>query len=786
MKNRSALGAKLPHESAYLHVSGEARYVDDLPEPHGMLHAQILPSPWAHARILRKDATHARNVPGVHAVLFAEDLPAHNQVGPVIPDEPLLATDLVHCVGQAVAVVYAETPDQARAALAKIEVDYEPLEAVLDIDTALEKQHHHGTPHRIVRGDPDQVIKNAPHRLQGSAASGAQDHFYLETHCALAIPGENRTLEVFSSTQHPSETQILVAEHVGWGRHQVVVTSPRMGGAFGGKETQAAHWACLAAVGAVLTGRAVKAWLSRDQDMTTTGRRHPFKTSWNVGFDDEGKILGLDAHIVGDGGWAADLSLAIVDRACFHIDNTYWLPHVRIVGEVVRTNHVSNTAFRGFGGPQGMVVIERIIEQIAYALDRDPLEVRKRNFYAEDTCNQTPYGQTVEGFRIPRMLKQLEASSDLHERRNAIEKFNAQHEWIKRGIALTPVKFGISFTASFLNQAGAYIVLYADGTAQLNHGGTEMGQGLYQKMVQICAHELGLPVDAIRPMPTATDKVPNTSATAASSGADLNGQAVALAARSIVDRLKAVAADQLNTTPDQIQIRAGQAHTTPPSPDAWAWHNTQSITLPEVTQAAYMAQISMAAAGFYRTPDIGYDRDAGHGKPFHYFAYGVAASEVEVNGLTGEWKCLRADVVHDVGDSLSPDIDKGQVEGAFVQGMGWLTCEEMVWSAEGHTLTHSPSTYKIPAVGDAPTDFRVDLLQSAPQEGVIHGSKAVGEPPFMLAISVYVALERAVRAFGNHQVAVALNIPATIETIALAVDEVRQRAADKKHVEASK
>jgi len=786
MANRSPLGAPVAHNSAYLHVSGEARYVDDLPEPPGMLHAQILPSPHAHARILSANAKRARDLDGVHAVLFADDLPAHNEVGPVIHDEPLLANGTVHCVGQPVAVVYAESLEIAREALAAIDVVYEPLEAVLDIATAMAKNQTHGTPHRITRGQPDAAIQNAPHRLSGTAVSGAQDHFYLETHCALAIPGENRSLEIFSSTQHPSETQTLVAEHVGWGRHQIIVTSPRMGGAFGGKETQAAHWACLSAIGAVQTGRAVKAWLNRDQDMTTTGRRHPFQTEWGVGFDDDGRVLGLDAHIIADGGWAADLSLAIVDRACFHIDNTYWLPHVRIIGEVAKTNHVSNTAFRGFGGPQGMVVIERILEQIANTLDLDPLTVRRRNLYDEAPHNRTPYGQAISGFRIPRMLDQLEASADLHVRREAVERFNRQHEWLKRGIALTPVKFGISFTASFLNQAGAYIVLYSDGTAQLNQGGTEMGQGLYQKMVQVCAHELGLPLAAVRPMPTATDKVPNTSATAASSGADLNGQAVANAARTLVNRLRPIAAELLNCEPAAVQLRAAQLEPNAPTAEAWAWSGDKAASLQEVTQAAYLDQVSLAASGFYRTPDITYDREAGQGKPFHYFAYGVAVSEVEVNGLTGEWKCVRADIVHDVGDSLSPDIDKGQVEGAFVQGMGWLTREEMVWSPQGHTLTHSPSTYKIPAVGDAPTDFRVELLEHAPQEDVIHGSKAVGEPPFMLAISVYVAIERAIRAFGSPGASVNLGVPATIEAIAIAVDEVRRNADGKKHVEASK
>ena len=761
----SPLHKPLPHESALRHVSGDARYVDDLAEPAGLLHGYPVGSAVAHGRIVRRDATKALQVPGVHAVLFASDIPGHNQVGPVVPDEPLLATDTVSCVGQIVAIVFADTRDAARQAAAAVEIEIDPLPAVLSIDAGIEAGQFHGPTHTIARGDADAALTSATHRLQGDVRCGAQDHFYLETHAALALPGEDRSIRLICSTQHPSETQHLVAHVLGWSSSRVTVECPRMGGGFGGKETQAAHYACLAALGSWHTGRPTKIRLERDQDMTLSGRRHPFLGRYDVGFSDDGVIQGLSVKLYADGGWATDLSMAILDRGLFHLDNAYWLENVTLVGEVVKTNHISNTAFRGFGGPQGMLVTEALLDHIANHLGLDPLAVRRANLLGDAPRNRTPYDQEVRDFRIPRIFDELEQSASYAERLEQVAAFNAAHPFTKRGLALTPVKFGISFTASFLNQAGAYIVVYADGSVQLNHGGTEMGQGLYTKMLQVCAHALGVPLDAIRHMPTSTEKVPNTSATAASSGSDLNGEAVKNAATPLVDRLRPVAAGLLGGS---CTVRADDPDGGPDG--AWAWNDSGSVTFSEVTQAAYFQQVSLASAGFYRTPDIGYDRTAGRGKPFHYFAYGAGCAEVEVCGLTGEWRLVRMDILHDVGNSLSPDIDRGQVEGAFMQGLGWITMEEMLWSPEGRTLTHGPSTYKIPAIGEAPEDFRVALLDRAAQADVIYGSKAVGEPPFMHGISVWSALCRAASAFGAP---VQIPVPATCEAILFACEASR-------------
>jgi xanthine dehydrogenase large subunit len=767
MSHTTPLGKALPHESALRHVSGEARYVDDLPSAPQALVGLVLGSTEARARITGRDRSRALQVPGVHAVLFASDLPGENNVGPVIHDEPVLAADEVFCVGQPVAAVIADTMAAARKALQAIEITYEPLPAIPDLKAGIAAKSFIGEDHVIERGHVQETLASAPHRLTGSSESGAQDHFYLETQAALAIPGEDRQITIWSSTQHPSEVQTLVAGVLGWGRSRVTVECPRMGGGFGGKETQAAAWACLAAVAAMRLSRPVKLWLDRDSDMSFTGRRHPFHTDYDVGFDDDGRILALSADLYADAGWAADLSLAILDRGLFHMDNAYWLPNVRLCGRVVRTNRVSNTAFRGFGGPQGMVVIERIVEAVAQHLGLDPLEVRRRNFYGASPHDRTPYGQQVTDFRLHRIVDALSKQSELAARKQAVADFNTANTWRKRGIALTPVKFGISFTASFLNQAGAYVLLYADGTVQLNHGGTEMGQGLYTKMLQVCSHALGCPLQDIVHVHTSTGKVPNTSATAASSGSDLNGAAVQSACRQLVERLEPVAAELLGASTEEITIAADFAGERPDKDGvpAWAWTDDGSVTLAEVATAAYLQQIQLSAAGFYRTPDIGYDRAKGQGKPFHYYAYGAAVSEVEVDALTGQWRLLRVDILHDVGSSLSSDIDKGQVEGAFVQGLGWLTTEECVFDDAGKMVTHSPSTYKIPAIGDVPVDFRVHLLDRAEQPGVVYGSKAVGEPPFMLAISTHTAISRAAHAFHPSAPWVPVDVPATNEAI---------------------
>jgi xanthine dehydrogenase large subunit len=763
----SPLHHSSPHESGLRHATGEALYVDDFPAPHGMLHAFPVPSPHAHARITRKDAAKARAIPGVHAVLFAEDVPGHLHVGPIVHDEELLAKDEVLHVGHPVAVVIAESRAIGRAAAAAIELGWEPLPAILTIDDAVAAGSFIGTPHRIRRGDADAALAASATRVAATVANGGQDHFYLETHAALVIPEEGGNYRVLSSTQHPTEVQGEVANVLGIGRHRVICEVPRMGGGFGGKESQASNIAAIAALGAWHTGRPVKLWLDREQDMTWTGKRHPFQTAYEAGFDADGRITALRVRMFANGGFSADLSTAILDRGLFHLDNAYFLPVVDFEGQVARTNLPSNTAFRGFGGPQGMLVVEDAIQRFAERTGRDPASVRKLNFYGDSPRDVTPYGQVVPKSRSTRIFDELTHSSDYGPRRAGIEAFNASHAWIKRGIAYQPVKFGISFTNALLNQAGALVLVYADGTVQLNHGGTEMGQGLHTKMLAVAAHELGVPVARIRVMTTATDKVPNTSATAASSGSDLNGAAVREACVTVRERMRAVAAAMLGVPGDILRFEGGRVGV-PGGLD---------VAFADVARTAWVTQVSLSSTGYYRTPGIVYDRNAGKGTPFFYYAYGGAVVEVEVSGLTGEHRVLRADLLHDVGDPLIPSIDKGQVEGAFIQGLGWLTCEEVLFDAKGRCLTHGPSTYKIPAIGDTPADFRVKLLDRATQDGVIGGSKAVGEPPLMLAIGAVGALRYAISAFGARGKEVELKLPATPEAILRAVEEQRVTVA---------
>ena len=764
----SPLRQPLLHESGLKHTTGEARYVDDWPTPPGMLVAQVVVSPLAHAKLKGVDTRAALQVKGVVAVLTAKDVPGTNDVGPVIHDEELFAHDTVRFLGQSIAVVVGESYEACRAGVAAVKVDLEPLPTVLTIDQAIEQKSFLSTNHRLTRGDSKAALAKAPVRFQGEVVTGGQDHFYLETQCTLAIPEEGPALRLLSSTQHPSEVQTIVAHVLGWGRHQIVVEVPRMGGGFGGKETQAAPYAAMAALAAVKTGRPVKVWLNRDQDMMWTGKRHPFKTRFDVGFSNDGQLLALEAELFADAGFSTDLSRAILDRALFHMDNGYFIPDVTVTGHLAKTNLPSNTAFRGFGGPQGMAVIEDIMSRAAERLGLEPSELRRKNFYGAAPRNVTPFWQEVKDCRLERLFSELLASSEYTRRKAEVESFNASHRHAKRGIAITPVKFGISFTTSFLNQAGAFVVVYADGSVQLNHGGTEMGQGLHTKMLAVCAHELGVPADRIRVMPTATDTVPNTSATAASSGSDLNGMAVQHAAATVRERLRPIAAKLLGAPAEaakDVVFQNGRVFL-PSQP-------TKTVAFDQVTQDAYLSQISLSATGYYRTPDIHFDKATGRGKPFHYFAYGAAVSEVEVSGLTGEHRLRRVDLLSDVGASLVPSIDKGQVEGAFIQGWGWLTCEEVRFDEKGFLRTHSPDTYKIPAFGDAPVDFRVALLENAPQDGTIHGSKAVGEPPLMLALSTVAALRHAVSAFGKKGREVVLPMPCTPETVLFAVEAAK-------------
>lgn len=770
-KSRAArgVGAALPHDSATKHVDGTAIYTDDTPELAGTLHAYALMSPHAHARILAIDTGAAKAAPGVHSVLTAADVPGETDIGPVFPGDPVLAVDRVEYVGQAVAAIAADSIQAARAAAALIAVEYEPLPPVLTVREAIEKDLAVGPPLTMRLGDPGPAIAAAPHRLTGELEIGGQDHFYLEGQVAYAQPREDGDIHCISSTQHPSEVQHLIAKVLGRPDHAVTVEVRRMGGGFGGKETQPALIACIASLLADATGRPVKFRLDRDDDMAMTGKRHPFLAVYDVGFDADGRILGVEMDLYGDCGMSPDLSNAVVDRAMFHADNCYFLGNARITGHRMKTNKVSMTAFRGFGGPQGMVAIEYAIDCIARTLGRDPLEVRRLNLYgaAGSGRDTTPYHQRVTDNVAPEIIDALAAEADYAGRRAAVDAFNAGHRFLKKGLALTPVKFGISFTATHLNQAGALVHVYQDGSIQLNHGGTEMGQGVYRKVAQVVASEFGVDVDRIRITATRTDKVPNTSPTAASSGSDLNGWAARNAARQIKGRMIGYLERTWKVPAESIRFADGEAVS-----------GDNRIAFDALAKAVYMARISLSAAGYYATPKIWWDRETARGRPFYYFAYGAALTEVLIDTLTGEYRFLRADIVHDVGQSLNPAIDLGQVEGGYVQGLGWLTVEELVWDAKGRLATHAPSTYKIPTARDVPEVLNVRLAENVrAEEETIYRSKAVGEPPFMLGISGYLALRDAVAAVGGHKIVPALNAPATPERVLAAVEAVRAAAA---------
>ncbi|WP_207476275.1 xanthine dehydrogenase molybdopterin binding subunit [Arenibaculum pallidiluteum] len=764
---RGAAGDPVPHDSAAKHVSGEAVYTDDIPELPGTLHAYVLQSPRAHARILRLDVSAARRAPGVHAVLTAGDVPGAVDIGPVFPGDPVLAPELVEYVGQAVAAIAAETPGQARAAAALIEAEYEDLPAILTVDEALEAGSYVGPGLTMRLGESAAALAAAPRRLSGSFAMGGQDHFYLEGQIAYALPREDGDMLVHSSTQHPSEVQHLIAKVLGRPDAHVTVEVRRMGGGFGGKETQPALIACIAALLADATGRPVKYRMDRDDDMVMTGKRHDFQVRYEVGFDEEGRIQGIEMDLAARCGMSPDLSNAVVDRAMFHADNAYFLANATVTGLRCKTNTVSNTAFRGFGGPQGMVAIEYVVDEIARALGRDPLDVRRANLYGPGR-DLTHYHQPVEdGPLLAALMDDLEASCAYRERRRAIDAFNAAHRVLKKGLALTPVKFGISFTATHMNQAGALVHLYQDGSIQLNHGGTEMGQGVHTKVAQLVATEFGVGLDRVRIMATSTGKVPNTSPTAASSGTDLNGAAALRAAREIRNRMTLFLAEHFAEPAESVAFRDGIVAV-----------GGRTLAFAEACHLAYVNRIHLSAAGYYRTPKIWWDRTEARGRPFYYFACGAAATEVLVDTLTGEYRFLRADLLHDCGTSVNPAIDLGQVEGGYVQGLGWLSFEELWWDAHGRLRTHAPSTYKIPTGRDVPADFRVRLVANQPnREDVVHRSKAVGEPPLMLAISGYLALKDAVAAVGGHRFPVHLDAPATPERVLMACEAVRALGA---------
>jgi len=759
----------LRHESAHKHVTGEALYVDDLPEPAGLLHLCPGLADRPHARVRALDLAAVRAAPGVACVLTASDIPGVNDTGPVHRhDEPLLATDTVSFAGQPLFVVAAATRAQARAAARLARVEYDDLPAVLDVEAAREAGTLVTEGMVLRRGDAAAAIAAAPHRLSGTMRIGGQEHFYLEGQVALAEPGEDDEVTIHASTQHPSETQAIVAHVLGVPAHAVTVQVRRMGGGFGGKETQANGVAALAALVAKRTGRAAKLRLDRDDDMAMTGKRHDFLVEYAVGYDDMGRIEGIDLVYAARCGFSADLSGPVTDRALFHADNCYFYPACRIESLPLKTNTVSNTAFRGFGGPQGMVGAERVIEEIAFVLGLDPLEVRRRNLYVAGERNVTPYHQVVEAPLAAEIMARLAAECDHDARRAAIraEAGRGDARVIRRGIALTPVKFGISFTATHFNQAGALVHIYTDGSVHLNHGGTEMGQGLYLKVAQVVAQALQLDLDRIRVTATTTGKVPNTSATAASSGADLNGQAALAAVEAIKHRLVDFAAGHWSVPTEAVVFLRNRVRV-----------GNQEIPFPDFIRQAYMARVQLSATGFYKTPKIHWNRETGTGHPFFYFAYGAACTEVAVDTLTGEYRVERVDILHDAGRSLNPAIDLGQIEGGFVQGAGWLTTEELVWDGEGRLATHAPSTYKIPACGDRPRIFNVHLLEDAPnREDTIFRSKAVGEPPFMLGMSVFHAISDAVASIAGWRVCPRIDAPATPERVLDAVERLRAAA----------
>jgi xanthine dehydrogenase large subunit len=759
----------LPHDSARKHVTGEAAYVDDLPEPAGTLHAYLGLSDRAHAKIASLELDAVRASPGVVAVLTAADIPGANDVSSTgRHDEPLLAVDLVSYHSQPIFVVIGETRDAARRACLAARIAYEDLQPVITLDEARRAQAPFVTePLKLERGDVEAALRSAPRRLKGSMRVGGQEHFYLEGQVALAVPGEDDDVTVHSSTQHPSEIQHIVSHVLAVASNAVTVEVRRMGGAFGGKETQGNLFACVAALAAKKLGRAVKCRPDRDDDMTITGKRHDFLIEYEVGFDEQGVIEAVDMVYAARCGYSADLSGPVTDRALFHADNCYFYPSVRAVSQPYKTNTCSNTAFRGFGGPQGMLGAERVMEEIAFATGLDPLDVRKRNFYGLDGRDITPYHQRIDDNIIAQIVERLESSSRYRERRQAIREANEASRVVKRGIALTPVKFGISFTATWFNQAGALVHVYKDGSIHLNHGGTEMGQGLYVKVAQVVAEEFQLGLDRVKITATTTGKVPNTSATAASSGSDLNGMAAQSAARMIKARLVGFLAEEWGVPADEILFEAGLVRS-----------GNKSMTFEELVHAAYMARIQLSAAGFYKTPKIHWDRKAGRGHPFYYFAYGAAVSEVAIDTLTGEYRVERVDILHDCGSSLNPAIDRGQIEGGFVQGMGWLTTEELWFDEQGRLRTHAPSTYKIPVASDRPRIFNVEFFDDGGnREPTIGRSKAVGEPPLMLAISVLHALSDAIASIADHRLCPGLDAPATPERVLFAVEEMKAKAS---------
>ena len=767
-KGWSEVGQSHPHESAILHALGEAVYTDDIPEAQGTLHAALGLSAKAHAHILSLNLEPVKAMPGVVAVYTYKDIPGTNDCGPIIHDDPILAEEKVEYVGQPVFIVVADTHDNARRAARKADIRYEELPAILTPEAARDAESFVVPPMRLTRGDVQAAFERSPNILTGKLHVGGQEQFYLEGQISYAIPKEGNGMHVYCSTQHPTEMQHVVSHALHYPSHAVVVECRRMGGGFGGKESQSALWAACAAVSAARLKRPVKLRADRDDDMMVTGKRHCFYYEYEIGYDDQGLITAAKVQMVTRAGFSADLSAPVATRAICHFDNTYYLSDVDIRAMAGKTNTQSNTAFRGFGGPQGAIAIEYIVDEIARNLGKDALDVRKLNFYGrndEEGRNVTQYGQKVKDNVIHELVAQLESETAYRARREAIRAFNASSPVLKKGLALTPVKFGIAFNVTHFNQAGALVHIYVDGSVLVNHGGTEMGQGINTKVCQVVAHELGIPLSSVRASATDTSKVANTSATAASTGADLNGKAAQDAANTLRKRLVEFAAKSFGVAAEEVILANGTV-----------FAGETVIPFADLVQKAYLARVQLWSDGFYATPGLSWDRETMSGNPFGYYAYGASVSEVIVDTLTGEWKLLKADCLYDAGNSLNPAIDVGQVEGAFMQGMGWLTTEELWWNQQGKLMTHAPSTYKIPGVSDCPEDFNVRLFKNRNPFDSIHRSKAVGEPPLLLPFSVFLAIRDAVASVGGYKVNPPLRAPATSEAILDAVDAVRAQA----------
>ncbi len=765
---------KYPHESGKYHVTGEAVYINDINVNEQLLAGKVFYSTEAKAKIKSIKIEEASKVDGIHAILSYKDIPGKNQMGPVMHDEVVLAKDEVNFIGQAILLIAAENESIAQKAASLIEIEYENGDIILNIEEAIDHGELLQSSRKIECGNVEKVFKECDRIIEGELKTGAQEHWYLETQVCLSIPGEGDDIMVYSSTQNPTETQLLIAEVLNVRTIDVEVQVRRMGGAFGGKETQGNHVAIWSALLAKHTGRPVKIRLFRDDDQKMTGKRHPYLFKYKVGFSNNGLINAYDVEMNADGGSSTDLSMAILERAMMHAENCYFIPNVMIIGNAWKTNLPSNTAFRGFGGPQGMACIENIIDQIARKLKVDSAEIRYRNFFGLNDRNITPYGQTIENNRLYLLWDQLYNSSEYQKRRREVDAFNKDNEFFKRGLALTPVKFGISFTTSFLNQAGALVNVYKDGTVLVNHGGTEMGQGLHTKIKQIAALEFGIGLDKINVNATNTSKVPNTSPTAASSGTDMNGMAVKNGIEKLKERIAEVVIDELN----KLKNDAKHLIENIVFKDNLVFDkevDSHKFSFKESVNMAYMKRVSLSATGFYKTPGVHFDRDKGKGSPFYYYAFGMAVSEIELDILTGYHTILRTDILHDAGKTINEGIDLGQVEGGFIQGVGWCTTEECKWDEKGNLMNYSPDTYKIPNIGDIPKDFRVELLKDAPNPSTIRQSKAVGEPPFMLCYSVWLAIKDAISAIGDHKIEPNFSLPATNEVILLSIDDLRKR-----------